>query len=112
MIFWLGKKRFSLQVEEMRGAGMYLGLMFRTKDTRALLFSFSRPGTYGIHSFFVFFPFLAIWLDEKNRVIESCVVRPFTTLVKPQRAFVRLIEIPLTTRNTHITRFFVGNGKV
>ena len=61
---------------------------------------------------FVFFPFLAIWLDKKDRVLEWNVVKPFTTLVKPRQPFVKLIEVPLSSKNLPIVWFFVGNGKV
>jgi len=74
--------------------GMILGLMFRTRKTRPLLFEFSRDTRIAIHSFFVFFPFKAIWMDEKGKIIEQRIVRPFTFSVRPKKPFRKLLEIP------------------
>jgi uncharacterized membrane protein (UPF0127 family) len=76
------------------GIGMILGLMFRTRKTRPLLFEFKRDVRMAIHSFFVFFPFKAIWLDENNRIIAQKIVKPFTLCVRPRKPFRKLIEIP------------------
>ena len=48
-----------------------------------------------IHSFFVFFPFLAIWLDDKDKIIDSKVIKPFRFSILPSKKFVKLIEIPI-----------------
>jgi uncharacterized membrane protein (UPF0127 family) len=82
------------KAKRVSGLGMILGLMFRTRKTSPLLFEFKKDTKMAIHSFFVFFPFKAIWLDEKNRIIEQKLVRPFTFSVKPKKPFRKLIEIP------------------
>ena len=64
-----GKKTFKIRVKKLSSAGKYLGLMFKPKNTENLLFQFSKPSRTAIHSYFVFFPFAAIWLDSKNNVI-------------------------------------------
>lgn len=74
--------------------GMILGLMFRTRKTCPLLFEFKKDVRIAIHSFFVFFPFKAIWLDENNEIIEQKLVKPFTLSVRPKKPFRKLIEIP------------------
>ena len=59
-----------------KGLRRYIGLMFRFRMPYSLLLSME--GTDIIHSFFVFFPFKAIFLNEEFKVIEVCVMRPFT----------------------------------
>lgn len=79
--------------------GKIKGLMFtRRKNARALLFDFPEQTTIAIHSFFVFFPFLALWLDDKNDILEFKIVRPFVPYVKPKKSFSRLLEIPLNEK--------------
>ncbi|MEM4625469.1 MAG: hypothetical protein QXJ28_01755, partial [Candidatus Pacearchaeota archaeon] len=56
--------------------GKFTGLMFSKKEKAQpiLMENIKSP----LHSFFVFFPFVAIWMDEENRVIKSRVVYPFS----------------------------------
>jgi len=68
------------------------GLMFR--KPQILMFDFSRETREPIHSLFVFYPFLAIWLN-KCEVVDARIVKPFSFSVKPRRKFTKLIEIPL-----------------
>ena len=86
----------------MRG----LGLMFRSRNSDNLLFDFSRDVKISFHSLFVFFPFIIIWLDSSNRVIEWRVVRPFSLTISPKRKFRRVVEVPLNEKNECIVRFF------
>ncbi len=90
------------------------GLIFRTRNTHNLLFNFGRDARPAIHSFFVFFPFLAVWLDKNNEVIDARIVQPFTLseLPKNKRKFRKLLELPLNNSNRKILNFFVGKGKV
>lgn len=80
------------------------GLMFCGRESENLLFDM--PGRWEIHSIFVFFPFLAVWVDEKGKVVDKRLVKPFTLRVKPRRKFAKLIEIPVNRRNSKIIRFF------
>ena len=86
-----------------------IGLMFKSRMSENLVFDFNRNVGISIHSYFVFFPFLAIWLDEKNNLIESKIVRPFRFRVRPVKNFRRLVEVPINQENTKILDFFVGN---
>ena len=52
----------------------FTGLMFRTSDTDNLLFEFGKFENTAIHSFFVFFPFVAVWLDSKGKVVGIKIV--------------------------------------
>lgn len=88
--------------------GRFIGLMFRTSQTKSLLFDFNKDVKIPIHSFFVFFPFLAIWVDEENNFIEKRIVFPFSFSVSPENKFRRLIEVPINAKNKKIIEFF-GN---
>jgi uncharacterized membrane protein (UPF0127 family) len=75
------------------------GLMFKKREkAEALLFEFSKPTKLAIHSYFVFFPFIAVWLDENNKIIEIKKVEPFTFHVKPKKPFTKLLEVPINSR--------------
>jgi uncharacterized membrane protein (UPF0127 family) len=83
---------------KVKGIRRIFGLMFRTRKTRPLLFEFDKNTRSSIHSFFVFFPFNAIWLDENNKIIEQRKVKPFTFCIRPRKPFRKLIEIPINMR--------------
>ncbi|MCX6749240.1 MAG: DUF192 domain-containing protein [Candidatus Pacearchaeota archaeon] len=75
------------------------GLMFtRRKKAKPLLFEFEKPVNFRIHSLFVFFPFVAIWLDEKNKIIEIKKIKPFISSIKPKKPYKKLLEIPLNKK--------------
>ncbi len=82
--------------------GKVRGLMFRSQEkSPALIFQFPNKTKMKIHSYFVSFPFLAIWLDEHNKIIEKKIVKPFTFSVSPQKSYTQLIEIPLNKKYLH-----------
>lgn len=73
-----------------------IGLMFRKrKKCPAMLFEFDEPTRLRIHSLFVFFSFGAIWLDDKNRIVDKKIVKPFRLSVSSKKPFYKLLEIPL-----------------
>jgi uncharacterized membrane protein (UPF0127 family) len=73
-----------------------IGLMFHSKEKcPAMLFEFTRPITMMIHSLFVFFKFGAVWLDDKNRIVDKKLVKPFRLAVSSEKPFYKLVEIPL-----------------
>jgi uncharacterized membrane protein (UPF0127 family) len=90
----------------VKKANKVLGLMFRTKNTKNLLFSFNEPTRIAIHSLFVFHDFLAVWLDKDNNVLEYKLVTPFTLSIKPSKIFSKLVEIPFNDQNKNIFHFF------
>ena len=96
-------KNIFLEVKEMNWFGKIKGLMFcRREKAGALLFDFKKPVRIGIHSFFVFFTFYAIWLDDKNKIIEIKKVSPWSVLILPSRKYVKLIEIPINEKYTEV----------
>lgn len=73
------------------------GLMFRRRIEKPLLFVFpvSSQVECSIHAFFVFFPFDAVYLDEKKRVVDVRErIKPFTPIIFPKKKAKYLIEAP------------------
>lgn len=95
LIFYFKNKKFKIKLKKLTELGKGIGLMFKSRKTQNLLFEFKNPTRMAIHSFFVFFPFAAIWLNEKNEFIEGKIVSPFKFYVAPKNLFYKLIEIPL-----------------
>ena len=68
------------------------GLMFSNRKN--ILFVFEKERIFGIHSFFVFFPFDAVYLDAEKEVVD--VVRniaPFTLYVENKTPAKYLLEL-------------------
>src|SRR3989344_5172854 len=107
MIIKYNNKKIQIPAKRIFSLGKMFGLMFKTKNTGNLLFDFDKKTRTPIHSVFVFFKFLAIWLDEKNNVLELKVIRPFTPKIAPKKQFSRLIEVPFNNKNKRILNFFV-----
>jgi uncharacterized membrane protein (UPF0127 family) len=105
------RKKIVIEVKRLSSLGKYKGLMLCSKNCKNLLFNFKKPARYAIHSFFVFFAFLAIWLDEKNNVVDKKIIYPFTSIVKPKKNFVKLVEVPINDKTKNIISFFVGKER-
>ncbi|HLC78208.1 MAG TPA: hypothetical protein VJH92_03730 [Candidatus Nanoarchaeia archaeon] len=89
-------KKISVLAGECKGLSMGIGLTWkRRKNARALLFDFKKNSRPALTAMFVFFPFIVLWLDDKNNVIEKRVIRPFQYSIKPKKDFVRVLEIPV-----------------
>ena len=106
-----GKRKLRVNVKKVSFFGRFSGLMFKNRNTSNLLFEFSHDVNLAIHSVFVFFPFLAVWLDDKNRIIEKRIVNPFILSAKPIKNFRKLVEIPLCNENKKIVDFLVGKKR-
>jgi uncharacterized membrane protein (UPF0127 family) len=98
--FFKNNKKLNLKVKKCGLFGMFRGLMFcRRENAKALLLlDFKESQRLKIHSLFVFFPFIAIWLDDKDKIIEIKKVNPWKFCVLPQKEFYKLIEIPCNRR--------------
>jgi uncharacterized membrane protein (UPF0127 family) len=107
MKIYFNKRSFFTDVKKVSFLGKFIGLMFKSRNTKNLLFEFSSNEPRTIHSFFVFFPFLAIWLDKNNRVLEWNVVKPFTPAITPKKHPTRLVELPRNHKNRKIFSLFV-----
>lgn len=96
------KKIFGLEIEYViTFFEKVMGLMFRKKLRHALWFNFNRKTRIdaSIHSFFVFFPFDVIWLNEKKIVDLRKNVKPFTFNITPKKPADSMIELPIGTIN-------------
>lgn len=97
-IFLNGKKVIIPNILALGFFGKFRGLMFTPKfKSRTLLFN--HAASKGIHSYFVFFDFLCIWLDSQNRVVDYKIVRPFQFYVKTSKNFDKILEIPINKEN-------------
>jgi len=92
------KKSVKMRLEAASTPGARLrGLMFR-KKCDPLLFTFDSEGNWPIHSFFVAFPFDAIYLSSKKKVTGVFhSVRPFLPHVAPSLPSKYLLELPAGT---------------
>jgi uncharacterized membrane protein (UPF0127 family) len=97
MIIKHGKKTLDIpKVVEVSEIGKIRGLMFRRRENApALLFNFRKFTKMKIHSFFVFFPFIAFWLDDKDNVVEFRKVDSWEVSISPSVKYKKLLEIPL-----------------
>lgn len=102
------KKRINFQGFKCNLLERATGLMFSgRKNAKILVFSFKKPSHLSIHSFFVFFPFIAVWTDDKNRILCWKKVKPFSFYVAPPKpGFFNLIEIPMTKKHSKVVKFF------
>ncbi len=100
-------KKISLDVKKCNLFGAFRGLMFRRRENAPalLLLDFKKLRRLKIHSCFVFFPFVALWLDDKNHVIEIRTVEPWKFYVLPKKKFRRLIEIPINKKYNKLLNF-------
>ena len=105
------KKKISLNAFECVGNERMRGLTFRRrKNARALLFEFDELCREPIHSIFVFFPFVGVWLDGK-RLVGIKTVKSFLPFIRPKRPFDRLIEIPLSDKYKKEVALIVGKER-
>lgn len=103
-------KKIEISVKRVSGFEFFTGLMFRRRKTaEVLLFDFGKETNIEISSLFVFFPFLAIWLDKNNKIIKKRVVKPWEISVSPSIKFKKLIEIPFNSRYSRILDILVGS---
>ena len=98
-------------MKEVRGLFKFIGLMFKTRNTENLLFEFNKDVDIGIHSFFVFFPFLVVWLDERNRVLDFQIVKQFCFYIRPRFKFRKFVEIPINERNRELVGVIIEDRK-
>ncbi|GIU68720.1 MAG: hypothetical protein KatS3mg001_570 [Candidatus Pacearchaeota archaeon] len=88
-------KKYSLKGKELSGFEQFFGLMFKKKEkAEILIFKMKKPKKIKIHSFFVFFPFIAIFLNSRKEVVDIKVIKPFKFFFSSKKAKF-LIEIPI-----------------
>jgi len=95
----LKRKKFKFEAFVVPFWRKGIGLMFQRREkAKILIFEFKSPVKMAIHSWFVFFPFFAIWLDSKNRVLDYKIIMPFKFKILPSKKFVKLIEVPINNK--------------
>ncbi|MBI5803385.1 hypothetical protein HY448_01735 [Candidatus Pacearchaeota archaeon] len=109
MEIYFKSRKIKIQVEKV---SIYsTGLIFRTKNASNLFFN-TKGKNLALTALFVFFPFLILWIDKKNKVVDFKIARPFTTRITSKRDFYSIVEIPFNSKNTRIITFFVGKKKM
>lgn len=104
-----GKKGETIEVVKIPFWYEGLGLMFKKKENaRALLFLHSFSSQMRIHSYFVRFNFLAIWLDKKNNLVGLDLVKP-NKEVKSKKKFRKLVEVPINKNYKSFVEFTLKN---
>lgn len=100
-----GKELVIEDLKKVSSVGKYTGLMFKKKETQALLFEFPR-GRKAIHSLFC--PdFLAVWLLE-GKIVEYKLVLPYQFYIAPKSEFDKLIEIPVNEKYKGVIEAFLN----
>lgn len=106
-----GNKKIDIgNVKKVKEFWKFWGLMFcRREKAQPLLFEFKKPTKMKIHSCFVFFPFVAIWLDAKNKILALKSVKPFILNIGIKKAYSKLLEIPINKRNKQLLQLLDGD---
>lgn len=105
-------KKFNIDTFNCQGLELGLGLMFRRKEKAPiLLFELPKRSNMALTSLFVFFKFMAVWIDDKNNVVDVQIVNPFRFIINSKRPFTRVIEIPLSKRYTSKAELLVGKER-
>ncbi len=106
----LNKKKICLNVVNRSFFQMFRGLMFYTREKAPiLLYESNNPKLDGIHSWFVFFDFLAIWVDGNNNVLKIQRIKPFQNYINCKKSWKKLIEVPISKKYDDKIKLLVGN---
>src|SRR3989344_5271772 len=114
--FYINFKNKKIKIPDVKKLSLFekgIGLMFSPrKNAKALLFEFKKPAKMRFTSWFVFFPFLIIWLDDKNNVLDFKEVKPFTSHIPSEKPCKRVLEIPFNDNYEEIIkRFFKHSSR-
>ena len=105
------KKKFKIDAKFCNWFEKFSGLMFvKREKAKALLFGFQKPVRQAIHSYFVFFPFVAVWLDGKNKIVEVKSVKPFNLFVRPKKNFCKLVEVPINKKYKTVAELLLSSA--
>ena len=107
-----GSKEIEIKVQKCNWFRKAFGLMFcRREKARALLFEFLKPVQFHLTSLFVFFPFLVVWLNKENEIIDFRKIKPFKFHVPSRKSYDKFIEIPISFHYKEIIQNIVGEEK-
>ena len=88
-----------MKIETYRGLKIFRGLMFSKKKNILLVLPYEHK--VRIHTFFVFFPFTAYFLNSKKKLVDTQKMKPFRvyTSKKPAKYVLEVYE------NTRLLNF-------
>ena len=88
-------KKFTLEVKKLSLFGKFVGLMFSSqRNAKPLLFEFKNSEKMAFTGLFVFFPFMILWLDKKNNVLDARKIKPFKWHIPMRKSYFKVLEIP------------------
>lgn len=103
-------QKVQIELKVVPKALHWLGLMFSFKNSaKPRVFEFKKETDVAIHSWFVFYPFVAIWFDSNGKIIEARRVKPFNSGIYPRQKFKKLVEIPVNSDYDEVCKLIVGN---
>jgi uncharacterized membrane protein (UPF0127 family) len=103
-------KKINLELKVCNMFERFSGLMFTRKEkAKALLFDFKKPVRIALHSFFVFFPFIVVWINPEGKIIDIKKISPFKPYILPEKEFSKIIEIPVNKKYFEVTNILVGD---
>lgn len=112
VVFEKNGKRINIETSKVPFLKEGFGLMFSKKEkANALLFHFKWNTNMTIFSYFVYYKFIAIWLDKKNKFVDMKVIDPFLSGIRPNKEFRKLIEIPINKKYKKVCDFLLKNQK-
>jgi len=104
-------KKFEINIKKLSKLGMIFGLIFvRRKKAKALLFDFQKPEKFSFTSLFVFFPFVILWLDKENNVIDMKKIKAFQWHISSVKQYYQVLEIPFNKDYFEILENLVGGS--
>ncbi|HLD38521.1 MAG TPA: DUF192 domain-containing protein [Candidatus Nanoarchaeia archaeon] len=104
-------RKIKISVKKVSWFRKGIGLMFLSrKKAKALLFEFEKSVKISFTSLFVFFPFVIIWLDSKNNVLDFRKVNPFELHIPSIKPFRRVLEVPFNNDYFEIIKKLVGKN--
>jgi len=107
------KKRIKIIAKDCNLLQKFIGLMFSRRDSaKILLFKFKKKQRIRIHSMFVFYPFVAVWLDKKNKIVDLKIVKPFNPCVSPKIEAYKLVEIPINKKHGKISKIVISRREL
>ena len=108
LVIYRGRK---IRIHSRKVSLFSTGFIFRTKNTRNIVFNDLKGRDFALTSWFVFFPFLVLWLDKRKKVVDFRFVKPFELSINSAKGADCIVEIPINERNRKIVGFFVGKEK-
>lgn len=81
-----------------KGITAAIGFMFSFSSNSAKVLDFGKEKNVRLHMLFVFFPLVAVFLDNNKEVIDIIHLKPWI-LLTPKRKARYVVEIPLTIAN-------------